>query len=126
MAGHAARRRGGGAGRGAGPAEVDSVRELLWPLLLGVATRPELTSRLGAAWRPTGDCRLGADDVSGPGSYRRVKATNRPGRDHGTARDGPAVAVRLGGPGVPLSSSGPGGAGLPWSGAPPRGGPSAV
>ena len=47
------------------------------------------------------------------------------GRDHGTARGRPAVALRLGGPGVPVPPPGPGGAGLPRPGPAGRGGPAA-
>jgi hypothetical protein len=46
----------------------DSVRNLLWPPLLRIATRRELTWLLGVAWRPTGKCQLGADDASSPAS----------------------------------------------------------
>jgi membrane protein DedA with SNARE-associated domain len=40
-----------------------------------------LTLLLSVAWRPTGKCRLGADDASGPASYRRVAGEEPTGED---------------------------------------------
>src|SRR5215217_6955533 len=84
--------------------------------MLRGATRRELTWLLGVAWQPTGKCRLGADDASGPASYRRVAGDEPTGEEPWDSSRRASVAVRLGGPGVPLSSSGPGGAGLPRPG----------
>jgi hypothetical protein len=91
--------------------EVDSARKL-WPPLLRVATRRELTWLLGVAWQPTRKCRLGADDASDPGR-RLGRLLDRPplgatpaqlllGRRVGPARLHKVEALLLGGGGWAL------------------------
>src|SRR5215211_2670052 len=69
------------------------------------ARRPPPSRQASVGWGPT--------TPAAPLRTVTWQVTNRPGRNHGTARDGPAVAVRLGGPGPAVHAPGPGGAGLP-------------